>query len=236
MILDMIERGDFTQVIPNTRYRALTGEIICGPQTGFVQDLDALPIYDKALWEEHIPLHEYYITMAARGCPYRCTFCFNNFFAQLPDKREGRYVRQRSVEHMMSELRLAKARYNPRMIEFFDDVFTLDKKWLKAFLEQYKAEINIPFQCFTHVNYIDDDVGRWMSEAGCFASQIGVQSLDDDYKRKTVKRYERAADIEKTIASILTVLEQISKKLEEAGEQFELISNRLNTVEATSGS
>jgi hypothetical protein len=75
----------------------------------------------------------------------------------------------------------------------------LDKKWLKAFLDQYKAEIRVPFQCFTHVNYIDDDIGRWLSEAGCFASQIGVQSLDDEYKRKTVKRYERAADIEKTV-------------------------------------
>ncbi|OGX35680.1 MAG: hypothetical protein A3C36_05025 [Omnitrophica WOR_2 bacterium RIFCSPHIGHO2_02_FULL_52_10] len=199
MILDAIEKGDFAGPIPNTRYLSPTGATVRGPQAGFVQDLDALPAYDKELWEEHIPLGDYYITMASRGCPYRCTFCFNNFFAQLPDKRSGRYVRQRSPEHIMGELRLAKRRYNPRMIEFFDDVFTLDKKWLKSFLDAYKDEINIPFQCFTHVNYIDDDVGRWLSEAGCFASQIGVQSLDDEYKRKTVKRYERTADVEKTV-------------------------------------
>jgi len=199
LILDSIENGFAAEPIPNTRYALPSGEIVRGPQTGFIQDLDALPIYDKTLWEEHIPLGEYYITMAARGCPYRCTFCFNNFFAQLPEKQAGRYVRQRSVGHMMRELRFAKKRYKPRMIEFFDDVFTLDKKWLKEFLYQYRAEINIPFQCFTHVNYIDDDIGRWLSEAGCFASQIGVQSLDDEYKRKTVRRYERTADIEKTI-------------------------------------
>jgi len=199
MILDAIEKDRLNAPIPNTRFKTASGTAVTGPQTGFVQDLDSLPAYDKTLWEEHIPLGNYYITMASRGCPYRCTFCFNNFFARLPDKKEGRYVRQRSVGHMLMELNHAKSRYRPRMIEFFDDVFTLDKKWLREFLGRYKNEINIPFQCFTHVNYIDEEVGRWLSQAGCFASQIGVQSLDDEYKRKNVKRYERAADIEKTV-------------------------------------
>jgi len=199
MILKSLEEGRPATPILNTRYKLPSGEIIKGPQAGFVQDLDSLPIFDKALWEEHVPLGDSYITMAARGCPYRCSFCFNNFFAKLPEGQSGKYIRQRSVEHMMYELRMAKRRYKLNMIEFFDDVFTLDKKWLKVFLEQYKKEIKVPFQCFTHVNYIDEDVGRWLSEAGCFSSQIGIQSMDDEYKRRVVKRYERTCDIEKTI-------------------------------------
>ena len=199
MILKAIERGGPAASIPNTRYKLPNGEILRGPQVGFIEDLDSLPIFDKTLWEEYIPLGDSYITMTSRGCPYRCTFCFNSFFAKLPDEKAGRYVRQRSVDHMMRELRIAKSRYKLRMIEFFDDVFTLDKKWLKRFLDQYKTEIKVPFQCFTHVNYIDEDVARWLSEAGCFSSQIGVQSMNDEYKRKNIKRYERASDIEKTI-------------------------------------
>ncbi|OGX41379.1 MAG: hypothetical protein A3G91_06370 [Omnitrophica WOR_2 bacterium RIFCSPLOWO2_12_FULL_50_9] len=199
MILRSIERAEAGAPIPNTRYRRKDGRIIAGPQTGFVQNLDALPIFDKTLWEEHIPLGDSYITMTARGCPYRCTFCFNNFFAQLPQESGGKYVRRRSVGHMMYELRLAKRRYKLNMIEFFDDVFTLDKKWLKGFLDYYRNEIAVPFQCFTHVNYVDEDIGRWLSEAGCFSTQIGVQSLDDEYKRKQVQRHERVCDIERTI-------------------------------------
>ncbi|MCK5178913.1 MAG: cobalamin-dependent protein [Candidatus Omnitrophica bacterium] len=199
MILKAIGQRGTVAPIVNTRYKLRNGEIVRGPQAGFIEDLDSLPVFDKALWEEHIPLGDSYITMTSRGCPYRCTFCFNSFYAALPEEKAGRYVRQRSVEHMMHELRVAKSRYKLRMIEFFDDVFTLDKKWLKRFLSQYKAEIKVPFQCFTHVNYIDEDVARWLSEAGCFSSQIGVQSMNDEYKRKYIKRYERASDIERTI-------------------------------------
>ncbi|GIT28514.1 MAG: hypothetical protein Ct9H300mP1_05600 [Planctomycetaceae bacterium] len=47
--------------------------------------------------------------MTARGCPYRCTFCFNNFFANLPDQGiEKDYVRRRSVDNVMEELHQGK--------------------------------------------------------------------------------------------------------------------------------
>jgi len=199
MILKAVEQGGPTEPIANTWYKSTNGKIVRGLQAGFIEDLDSLPIFDKTLWEEYIPLGDSYITMASRGCPYRCTFCFNSFFANLPDERRGKYVRQRSVEHMMYELRVAKDRYDLHMIEFFDDVFTVNKIWLKHFLDRYKTEIKVPFQCFTHVNYVDDEVGRWLSEAGCFSTQIGIQSMDDQYKRKVVKRVERTCDVEKTV-------------------------------------
>ncbi|MBI5412360.1 cobalamin B12-binding domain-containing protein [Candidatus Peregrinibacteria bacterium] len=198
-ILDAIESGQTLEPIPNTRFKLPGGEIVRGHQAGFIQDLDSLPMYDKTLWEDYMQFDETYITMASRGCPYRCTFCFNNFFANLPEKRTGRYVRQRSVEHMMSELRWAKKRYRLHMIEFFDDIFTVDKKWLKVFLDQYKTEIRVPFQCFTHVKFVDEDVARWLSEAGCFSGQIGIQSMDDEFKRQTTKRYETTGQIERTL-------------------------------------
>jgi radical SAM superfamily enzyme YgiQ (UPF0313 family) len=83
--------------------------------------------------------------MASRGCPYRCTFCFNNFFAELPEdkKTKGKYVRLRSVEHVMDELIEAKNRYkNIRYMDFQDDVFTTSKEWLQEFLPRYKKEID----------------------------------------------------------------------------------------------
>jgi radical SAM superfamily enzyme YgiQ (UPF0313 family) len=198
-ILEAIEKKDTRRVIPNARYKLPDGQVVKGPQAAFIQDLDSLPIFDKVLWEDHIPIGDSYITMAARGCPYRCTFCFNNFFARLPGRGAGKYVRRRSAGHMMRELRLAKRRYKLNVIEFFDDVFTLDKKWLKVFLDQYKTEIRVPFQCFTHVKFVDEDVALWLSEAGCFSAQIGIQSMDDEYKRRVARRHETTEDVERTI-------------------------------------
>ncbi len=189
-ILEAVEKGEVTSPLPNTRYKSADGQIIQGPQTGFIQDLDSLPFFDKSLWEDYFNLSDYYVTMASRGCPYRCTFCFNSFFADLPEKDKGKYVRYRSADHVLTELRWAKKRYNVRMIEFFDDVFTFDKKWLNSFLEAYKKDIQIPFQIFSHVNHLDEPTVKSLAAAGCYAAQIGVQSLDDEYKRKYLKRHE----------------------------------------------
>lgn len=193
LILKAIEKGGASGPIPNTRFRRPDGQVVIGPQIGFVPDLDALPIFDKPLWEEYMRFGETYVTMASRGCPYRCTYCFNSFFARLPQEKDGKYIRYRSVGHMMHELRAAKRRYNFRMIEFFDDVFTLDKGWLKSFLDQYKKEIDVPYQIFTHIKFVDEDVAKWLSESGCRTAQIGIQTLDDEYKRRKLKRYETAA-------------------------------------------
>ena len=198
-ILKTIETGDYSRSIPNTRYKAPGGRIIIGPQTGFIQDLDALPFADKPLWEEHVRLGDLYLAMASRGCPYRCTFCFNNFFAKLPEEKSGKYVRLRSPEHMIAELKIAKQRYDIRVVDFQDDIFTTSKKWLQDFLALYRKEINLPFQILTHPRYMDEDVARWLSNAGCYWVQMGVQSMDESFKKDNLLRYERSEDVSAAI-------------------------------------
>lgn len=198
-IIQAIQNADYNQIIPNTKYKTPEGRIIAGPQTGFIQDLDALPFADKPLWEEHVRLGDLYLAMASRGCPYRCTFCFNNFFAKLPEEKSGKYVRLRSPEHMIAELKIAKRRYNIEVVDFQDDVFTTSKKWLQDFLSLYHKEINRPFQILTHPRYMDDDIAKWLSNAGCVWVQMGVQSMDEGFKKDTLMRYERSEDVSAAI-------------------------------------
>ncbi|MFA5260939.1 MAG: radical SAM protein, partial [Candidatus Omnitrophota bacterium] len=188
--LAAIEKKDVSSPLPNTWFKTAEGRIIQGPQIGFIQNLDALPFFDKSLWEDYFNMSDYYITMASRGCPLRCTFCFNSFFANLPERNKGKYVRYRSPAHMLAELRWAKKRYQPKMIGFFDDVFTLDKKWLMTFLDGYKKDIRTPFQIFTHLNHMDAETVRLLAEAGCDAAEIGMETLDEEYKNTYLKRHE----------------------------------------------
>ncbi len=199
-ILKAIELNEVSRPIPNTHFKLPNGEVVKGAQIGFIQDLDSLPIYDKTIWEEHLRYGDTYITMVSRGCPYRCTFCFNNFVAQLPEGPRGKYVRYRSIDHVMHELHEAKRRYNFKMIEFFDDVFTLDKEWLKEFLPRYKKEIGAPYQIFTHIKFIDDDIARCLADSGCRTAEIGLQTVDDEYKRKRLKRHETSDQAAKALA------------------------------------
>ncbi len=198
-IIQVATDAAFNKPIPNTRYKAKDGSIISGMQTGFFQDLDSLPFADKPLWEEHVRLGDLYLAMASRGCPYRCTFCFNNFFAKLPEEKSGKYVRLRSPEHMIAELKIAQRRYKLEVIDFQDDVFTTSKKWLQDFLYLYKKEIKKPFQILTHPRYMDEDIAKWLSDAGCVWVQMGVQSMDESFKKDTLMRYERSEDVSAAI-------------------------------------
>ncbi len=189
-ILDAIASGGPTLPIPNTRFKTPDGTVVRGLQQGFIQDLDALPYFDKTIWEDHIRIADMYVTMASRGCPYTCSFCFNNFFSKLPEEKRGKYVRQRSVDHVLHELNHAKKKYKIKYVDFQDDVFTVNKPWIKEFTERYKQEINLPFQCLVHPQYFDDDIAKWMSDAGCEWIQMGIQTMDEKFKHEHLRRYE----------------------------------------------
>lgn len=195
-ILNAIAKNDYATPIYNTRYKNKDGSIVSGIQKGFLQHLDTLPFYDKPLWEEHIRVGDLYLTMASRGCPYRCTFCFNNFFAKLPEEKSGKYVRLRSVDHVISELKIAKRRYKLHRVDFQDDVFATSKKWLEEFSWKYKKEIGIPYNILTHPRYMDEEIARWLKESGCEWIQMGVQSMDEEFKKDNLMRYERSEDVE----------------------------------------
>lgn len=196
-ILKSIEDENDELPIINTIYKDKNGNIIRGKRGAFIQDLDNIPFPDNSVWENYVRLGDKYITMATRGCPYRCSFCFNNFFAKLPEDKDtaGKYVRLRSVDHVIAELKYAKERYNIKIIDFEDDVFGTQKEWLREFCSKYKREINLPFMLLTHPKFMDDETGRLLSDAGCKKIQMGIQSMDEDFKKDSLLRYEKSDDI-----------------------------------------
>ena len=204
MLLDAISRGVRDAVIPNIAFRGSSGVLVKGGQMPFVQDLDRLPPFEKDLWVDHLAVDAAYLTMSSRGCPYRCTFCFNNFFANLggPKGSSGKYVRQRSVDHFMAELVNAKRRYGIRYVQILDDIFTLDTAWLKEFSARYRKEIGVPFQCLSHAHFLDQERITALRDAGCVWVQIGVQSADEEYKKTNLRRPEKTA----RISSVLDML------------------------------
>lgn len=174
--------------IGNLQWKLPTGEIVAGPARSFLGNLDELPLWDKELWEDSVDIGSSYLTMASRGCPYRCTFCFNNYFAKLGGSDGGgRYLRLRSVECVLHELRTMKARYDYRFVEFSDDVFTVDRRWIQELLERYGREIGVPFSCLVHARYVDRDVARWLADAGCARVQMGIQTMDAVQKKRILR-------------------------------------------------
>src|SRR5262249_17265778 len=128
--------------IPNLWWKDAEGALVRGPSAPFIEDLDALPFPDRHLWEDVVRFEDNAMILAGRGCPYPCRFCFNNYFADLP---EGRFVRSRSVDFVIEEIARTKARHGVRHFELVDDILTLNKPWMKRFLDRYRREIDVPF-------------------------------------------------------------------------------------------
>ena len=179
------ERGP-AEGIGNLSYRR-NGEIVHEPLRSPVEDLDSLPFGDRTLFEPYVDFRANFSLMTMRGCPYRCSFCCHHVLAKLYGSR-GKMLRRRSPEHALEELRRAKDRYDFAHVNFEDSVFTLNERWLHAFLEGYRKYVARPFKCLSHPDGFTREMAEMLKKAGCGAVQFGVQTLNERTLRNVLHR------------------------------------------------
>jgi radical SAM superfamily enzyme YgiQ (UPF0313 family) len=179
--------------IPGLIWRDGSGKVIRNAPRPLLEPLDALPLpaydlIDTTLYrspENNRPIAAIY---AQRGCPARCVFCPAGSMYEFR-------VRERSVEHVMNEIRLCVRDYGIRDFLFHGDTFTLHKRWLvdlcKAIVEE---KLDIHWGCNSRVDTIDDERAEWLKRAGCwvvaFGFEHGSQEMLD--KMKKGARVEKA--------------------------------------------
>jgi len=155
-----------------------------------------LPFPDKELFYKEIPpsiRDNLYVIMGSRGCPYVCSYCSNSIYKELY-KNQCR-LRFRSPENIIEELIVAKKKYGFKMVEFMDDVLTTNRERLTLLLELYKKHITLPFTCFLHPNLVNEEVVILLKNANCHWLKIGVQSANEEYRKKYLNRYETNTDL-----------------------------------------
>jgi radical SAM superfamily enzyme YgiQ (UPF0313 family) len=189
-LLECAERDRFARSdVPNTWVRR-DDEVIRNPLRPLIEDLDSLPYADKEGFYASIPAfeREFYV-VARRGCPYRCSFCeYSTFGEQYPGAKA---VRRRSVRHLVDEIAGWKRRGRMRKVFFWDAIFTLDQRWIDEFAEAYRAEIGLPFECYTHPHAMSPAMARALARAGASLVRIGVQSVNADTLAAMNRRGDR---------------------------------------------
>ncbi len=177
------------------------GKIIKNPLRPLLQDLDSLPFPDKELFIKEAPyLKDLYHCITSKGCPFHCTYCFNNYMRKLYSG--NRWLRKRSVENVIKELKIMKNKIKYKQVLFLDDCFTFDKKWLLNFLKKYKKEINLPFKAISHPALIDGEILSLLKKAGCIRLKMGVQTPSERIRKEICKRNETNEVIRKAVKEI----------------------------------
>jgi radical SAM superfamily enzyme YgiQ (UPF0313 family) len=121
--------------------------------------------------------------MSSFGCPYKCSYCYNDSYRELyPDFK----IRYRPVEDIIDECKKLM-KYPLKLIYFEDDCFGLKFDWLEEFVNSYK-HINIPFHCQLRPEMISRERILLLKEAHCHGITLAIETFDETIRREILKR------------------------------------------------
>lgn len=204
VIIDLAEaiRGNKpANTIPNL-WGKTNGPVFKNRLRPLIPNLDNLPFPDKDIYYRQFPIfNDGYLLSTSRGCPFKCSYCCNNIYHSIYGNNGG-FIRRRSIDNVLSELKLAKAKYKPRFVHFVDEVFNYDPLWLFDFLSRYKKEISLPFSCYAYPDFVNRRMAKALKDAGCFKVQMGVQVIDENKRKAILKRDSLQENIGEAIDSL----------------------------------
>lgn len=145
-------------------------------------DIQHIPRPDRRLYYKYPRLAENPTKMviASRGCPYKCTYCYN---VELSKCFSSSYWRLRNIDDIIDEIRQLQKNTRVKWIYFPDGTFTASRKWLMSFLNKYKENDLPGFICNARVENIDEEIVQLLKSAGCDRVTFGIQS-GNEYVRK----------------------------------------------------
>ncbi|MFH1620343.1 MAG: radical SAM protein [bacterium] len=188
-LADAISRGAEYTGIKNFWFRK-EGRVIRNQLRPLIQDIDAIPFADREIYYGYRFLREspHKNFALGRGCPYYCAFCFNHALRKKYENTAGDYVRFRSPEKVMEEIRTVKERYPLPSVRFYDDTFIYNRDLAIRFLDAYRKELRIPFYCNVRANLCDEEMVLKLKEAGCYQVDLGVESGNELIRNKILKK------------------------------------------------
>ncbi len=150
-----------------------------------------------------------YQTMASRGCPYRCSYCCNNFLRKLYTGQK--YVRFLGIDRLLMELQDIKTRF-----PFFnfillsdDSFFSARMPYLRQFAQAYQQKIGLPFRCLANPLSVTEEKLALLSGVGLRVLQMGIQTGSERtcnlYQRESSPK--RIIDTGKMVARFIPPLE-----------------------------
>ena len=177
IVKSLEENEDFSK-IKGIAFRQ-DDKIVINALRPYEKNLDSFPIPARHL----LPVDKYSLTasrtsggrycptvIVARGCPFRCAFCYRIF---------GSTFRHHSIERIIEELKLLINKYQASQVNLEADTISLNKKFLIGLCDAIisnRINKKIKWTCESRVDAMDEDVLKKMKEAACWQISYGVES------------------------------------------------------------
>ncbi len=169
----------------------VNGRLVKNPPADPIPDVDAIPFpawdlidvdaYASRKSMTTVGFRRYMPVFTSRGCPYRCTYCHENF---------GKSFRGRSPENVLDEMRMLIGKFNIRDFEFLDDIFNWDllraKKILKG-IAALPVRVKIHFPNGLRCDQLDDEFLTLAAHAGLQFLSVAVETATPRLQRLSKK-------------------------------------------------
>ncbi|MBE9529226.1 MAG: B12-binding domain-containing radical SAM protein [Proteobacteria bacterium] len=191
-LANAMDSGAETKNISNLWVKE-NGEVFKNKVGPLIEDLDELPFWDRDMFDFQAQINSSskgdrnVKVMASRGCPYQCTYCSSRFFREMYSNK-NKYLRMRSVGHLIDELVELKNNFDFDYVGFHDDNLTIFPEWLEEFSGRYKSDVGVRFYCAARPETCTDKNLDFLKQAGCFMVLIGIECGDESYRKTEMKR------------------------------------------------
>lgn len=195
VVSTVIAGGDVTR-IPGIAYRdAESGRVVVKPPSVTTRPIEHLPFpaYHKLPVEKYFAMAEHspiqptrppaMPILTTRGCPYHCTFCYVSY-------SWGTNINHRSLDNVLSEVRLLRDNYGVRELTVMDDNFGFYRDYSCDFLAESRKlgiEKVVPFSGATMKALKDPIFMEALRDAGLHYLSIFVESGSPATLRKVRK-------------------------------------------------
>lgn len=137
----------------------------------------------------------------SRGCPYNCTYCANGALRKQT-KSCGHYYRFQKPGTSIKHLSELKKRYNATWFRFVDEsLMSMTEEYLEELAEGL-IPLGIQFGCSVRPETTTERKVSLLKQMGCVAMTVGVESGNEEIRRKVLNRKMTNKQIEKAISII----------------------------------
>lgn|GEM_PF-983067 len=174
------------------------GEIIKNELRPQVHHLDMLPYPDWGLFDiEHYLDHYLKRGVAkgrtvvgtfegSRGCVFTCTYCSSPAVMGMYGGPAWR--REKSPRRLADEIIAFREQFGLDFIYFVDEIFLTKTARIREFSEIFKNEVKTPFLFMERPELVSEEKMELVAEAGAYSVSIGIESGDEEFRRRVLDR------------------------------------------------